>query len=549
MPHKTNWLLLIVWLSFVLRGIFYCSAFPIFEGFDEYAHFAVIQHIFFHHDIPNPRLADSSRQIAESLKLVPVAWVLRDDAEGLLSYEAYWRLSVPDRLERQARLRTLPPAWSSVDAVPRLPLYEAQQPPLYYWILSPLYSSVQSLDLPTQVWALRCASLLLASTVIPIGFVTARRVFSDHRAALGVAIVIASMPQLAMDAFRISNDSLSVALGGMAVYAVTTLWNSPPDLIRGMLAGLAIGAALLTKAYFLALLPWAAIVLLDVLFRDSQQRKAAGWQLAACLTTCLAVSGWYYWRVLTLTGTLTGEQNDIGAQTSHLSLTHAVRIMPWRPIFDFIAVSHIWLGNWSFLGVRTWMYRVIELIFVFALFGLVLHFVRPKTSLPKRKLVGILLMPCVFLLVGICFHAVQSFRSAGTIGTFGYYMFGLIVPEAIILLVGLFRLLPSGRRFLVVPVLALFFALLEQFGTTFILLPYYAGLIQHDSQGHLHTLEISQLTHGGVSRLFENLLANKASFLTAPELMIMMALSFGACVALTSVACAITFRRSRAASC
>jgi 4-amino-4-deoxy-L-arabinose transferase-like glycosyltransferase len=548
MAHKTNWLLLIVWLSFVLRGIFYCSAFPIYEGFDEYAHFAVIQHIFFHHDIPNPQLADSSRQIAESLKLVPVAWIIRDDAEGLLSYESYWRLSAADRLERQGRLRTLPPAWSSVDAVPRLPLYEAQQPPLYYWILLPLYSTVQSLDLPTQVWALRCASLLLASTVIPIAFVTAKKVFADHRAALGVAVVIASMPQFAMDAFRISNNSLSISLGGLAVYVVITLWNSPPNLIRGMLAGLVIGAALLAKAYFLVLLPWAAFVLISVLVRDRQQRKAPAWQLVACLTTSLAISGWYYWRLLTLTGTLTGEQNDIGAQTSQLSLTHAIGIMPWRSIFDFIAVSHIWLGNWSFLGVRTWMYRVIELVFVLAFFGLVLHFVRPRTSLPKRSPLGMLMMPCVFLFVGICFHAVQSFRSAGNIGTFGYYMFALIVPEAILLLVGLFRLLPDDWRLLAVPVIALFFALLEQFGTTFVLLPYYAGLIQHDSQGRLSTLKISQLAHGGSRRLFENLLANKASFLTAPDLMIMMALSFGACVALISVACAIATRRSRAAS-
>ncbi len=540
--NRTRWLLCIVWLSFLARGLFYCSAFPIFEGFDEYAHFALVQHIFLHHDLPNPRVADSSREIAESLKLVPSPWILRNAAEGLLGYEAYWRLSPQDRLERQMRLRNLPRSWSSLDAEPRLPLYEAQQPPLYYWILLPIYWSVESLDLPTQVWVLRCVSLLLASVIIPIAFVIAKRFLSDQRSALAVAIVIASMPQLAIDAFRVSNNSLSIAMGGLAVFAVMTLWNSPPHLTRAILVGLVVGAALLTKAYFLALLPWAAFVLVSALFCDSQRRRAAGWQLAAALTTSLAVSAWYYWRVLSSTGTLTGEINDVSAQTSRLPILDAIGRMHWHRILDFIALSHIWLGNWSFLGVRTWMYRVIELVFALALLGLVLQFARPRASLPKTKPLCVLGMPWLFLLLGLCFQAVQAFRGSGNVGTTGYYLYGLIVPEAILLLVGLFRLLPDGRGFWVVPVIALFFALLEQFGTNFILLPYYAGLIQHNSQGNLPSLQISQLAHGGAGRMFENLVANKPSFLTAPDLMLLTALSFCACVALTAIACAIAAR-------
>ena len=539
---KLRWLVYIVWLAFVLRGLFYCSAFPIFEGFDEYVHFGVIQRVFFHHEIANPRAADYSREIAESLKLVPVPWLLRDDAMGRLSHEAYWRLAPSDRLDRQMRLRTLPPSWASADAQPSWQLYEAQQPPLFHWIILPVYASVKSFDLPTRVWVLRCASLLLASTIIPIAFATAKRFFFDQRGALGVAIVVASMPQLAVDAFRISNEDLSIPMGGLAIFAVLTLWKSPPNLPRGILVGLVLSAALLTKAYFLALLPWAAFVLIGVLLRDPQHRRTAAWQMVAVLTTCLAASGWFYWRALSLTGTVTGEMNDVAAQTSRLSITGAIRIMPWRRILDFVAGTHIWLGNWSFLVVRTWMYRAIELVFVLAMSGLVLHFVRPRKSLPERTSLCVLIMPYVFLLLGALFQAVQGFRSAGNIGTMGYYLFALIVPEAIVLLAGLFRLLPDIYSLFFVPVLALFFNLLEQFGTTFLLLPYYAGIIQHDGSGHLPALKISQLAHGGISRLFDNLLANKPAFLTSWELMFMMALSFGAAVALVSIGCLVAVR-------
>ncbi len=541
-------LLLAVWLCFVLRGAFYCTAFPLWEGFDEYGHVALIQHIYFHHDLPDPRIADTPRDIAESRQLVAGPWSSRKDAPEILTQEEYWRLSAQDRSQREARLRSLPLAWSAEDAEPKMPLYEAQQPPLYYWLIMPVYWSVKSLDLPSRVWVLRLVTMLLASIAVPIAFVIARLFFQDQRAALGVAVVVASMPQLAINAFRTGNEGFSIALGSLAVLAVVSLWDTPPSPARGAVVGLSIGAALLTKTYFLALLPWAAFVLVSILLRDRRQRKAAGWQLAATMATSLVIAGWYYQRVWMLTGTLTGEQNDVGAQASHMWWADAVARMPWRRVFDFMAVSYIWIGNWSYLGVRSWMYRVVELVFVLALLGIVLQFVRARNSLPAAKSICILAMPGVLLLAGLCFQCVQSFRGSGKPGTMGYYLLCFVAAETIVLLVGLFRLLPDRYRLFAIPVLAILFNALEQFGTTFVLLPYYAGVIQHVSGGQVHALRISQLAHGGASRIFENLLANKPAFLTAPELMIMMALSFVAAVALVSIACAIAVPPPVAAS-
>ncbi len=479
---------------------------------------------------------------------MPAPWVLHDDSKGFLSYEEYWRLSAEDRSTRQARLRSLPPSRSTENAEPPLPLYEAQQPPLYYWLLTPVYWMVSSQELPTKIWVLRCVTLLLASIAIPLAFTTAKRFFRDQRAALGVAVIVASMPQLAIDAFRVSNEGLSIAMGSIAVLAVIRLWDSPASTIRGAVVGLALGAALLTKAYFLALLPWAAFVLVGVLMRDRKQRKAAGLQSVAALAVCLLVAGWYYQRVFALTGTLTSEQNDIGARASHISWADAIAANPWGRILDFIVGSYIWLGNWSFLVVRTWMYRSIEIVFALGLLGIIVQFVRVRSPLPKAGTICILAMPCILLLAGLGFHSIQGFRSAGNIGTMGYYLLCLVVPETILLFVGLFRLLPGRWGLLVAPVLAILFNALEQFGTTFLLLPYYAGKIQHDSTGHLPALKISELAHGGAASLFENLLANKPSFLTAPELMIMMALSLGAAFALITIACAISYTRATCSS-
>ena len=37
--------IVLLWICFLARGVFYCVALPLWEGFDEYAHFAYVQHI------------------------------------------------------------------------------------------------------------------------------------------------------------------------------------------------------------------------------------------------------------------------------------------------------------------------------------------------------------------------------------------------------------------------------------------------------------------------------------------------------------------------
>ena len=44
--RATRWLLAI-WLCFLARAFFYCAALPLWEGYDEWSHFAVVQRMAF----------------------------------------------------------------------------------------------------------------------------------------------------------------------------------------------------------------------------------------------------------------------------------------------------------------------------------------------------------------------------------------------------------------------------------------------------------------------------------------------------------------------
>src|SRR5205807_8491451 len=111
------------------------------------------------------------------------------------------------------------------------------------------------LSLPTRVWLLRLLSLLAASVLVPTSFLVARAVFGDDFGALGVTAVIAAMPGLMMTVCHVGNDSLAVALGGLFLLSLFRWKQEPGSMRRAIVLGVVFGLALLTKAYFLALVP------------------------------------------------------------------------------------------------------------------------------------------------------------------------------------------------------------------------------------------------------------------------------------------------------
>ncbi|MDP8979309.1 MAG: hypothetical protein M3O35_01815 [Acidobacteriota bacterium] len=105
MPPR--WTLAILWLCFILRALFYCSTIPLWEGYDEFSHFAFIQHFATTGTLPDPRHTNTSREIEESMRLAPMPWMQRDVRQNV-THDAWWQLPDAARADREQRLRSLP---------------------------------------------------------------------------------------------------------------------------------------------------------------------------------------------------------------------------------------------------------------------------------------------------------------------------------------------------------------------------------------------------------------------------------------------------------
>ena len=471
-----------LWLCVLAKLIFYSSFVPLWEGYDEFAHFAFVEYLVGTHTLPDLRSAVVPGDVADSLRTLPMPWTVRDWIG--IPHDDYWRGRHPE------------------PANPPVRLYEAQQPPLAYVLFTAPYALVRNRSLATRAWVVRIAGSLIVSCVIPLGFLLARRAFGDAGRALGAIAIVASMPELMMTADHGGNEPLAILLGTACVLALVSR--------RALLTGALLGLGLLTKAYFLTLVPLVAIVF----FRQKRQMLTA-------FAAAIAISGWWYARAIYVTGSLTGTQFSAATARSFNPIH-------WRGVADFALISHIWLGGWSFLVVRTWMYRAVEFVMLAAAVGLILRLARKRLSEPVAICAGTLLS----FMAGMVYFAYVTWHATGDAAVFGYYACALVVPEAICLVAGLSRFL--------VPAIVTLFGVLEVCGTVFYLMPYYAGMTVHTARGGVPAGRLSQIFS---AEIFRNLAVNKPGFLSPGVLMALWLIFLAALAAIIGIGFCSVFQR------
>jgi hypothetical protein len=518
----------LIWTLFIIKGAFYCLLFPVWEGYDEFAHFAFVQHLAVHHELPVPQTR-VSKGIQESLALAPLPWSLRHWPAPYLTHDAYWQLSAGDRADRETRLRAIPSSPAKESGTDFL--YEEKQPPLYYFILLPVFMALQGLSLLNAVFALRLVSVLIVSSLVPIAFITARYVFDSNAVALQIAALIAALPELYIDVARVGNESLAIPLCSLFVFASL---RTVDESRRIWWAAVALAFGLLTKAYVVTLVP--VFLVLCIVAVWPQPRKGLAFSSVISFVALGLAGLWYYHAAADNSG-IWIDASPTQAM-GPIAMLKRIPAVDWRTAAQSLSLSHLWVGNWSFLQTRSWMYRVFEGIGVLALLGFVraqFDLLRSETGTLREG--HILLLAGVYFsfLTGIAYHVLVNFINSDISSSTGWYLYAVILPEVLLITVGLFLLLPARCRRFAVPVSIGCFALLELYTAHFLLIPYYTGFIAHAPTGALKSFHIAQLQDGGFREMVVRLAANRPPYFNGPVLLILWGMFILSTVALVVI--------------
>jgi hypothetical protein len=500
---RSNWLqrsaVAIVMLLFIVRGLFYCVLQPIWEGYDEWAHFAYVQHIAQRASLPD-RKDQVSPEVRRSLEIAPLPYAPDRPASGV-THDDFWRL--PEQ-QRQARLRELHSCCSQqpTDVPTRFLQYEAQQPPLYYLLLTLPYVAAQGMSLPARVYLLRVISLAITSLVFPLAFAIARRVFDSERLAFAATLLIACLPGLYVDVCRVGNESLAIVLTAAVVLCALRVIDDDARPLDWLMLGCSLGAALLTKSYALAFIPIVPGlgILRYILYRESGRRIATGTLIALAAT--VSIGGWWYWHTWRVTGTLSGEMMDVAANSFGLNeKIAAVFRIQWLRVVDSIAFTYIWTSGWSFLGVRSWMYRVFEIIGALALLGLLILPVqvaaKKRHSKSWAKTVVIAYAP-LLLCLAVAYQALAIYLAKGLTTGVGWYLYAGVASEVVLVGIGFATLLGARAARAILALTSALALALDLYSVNFLLAPYYTGMIAHDPiTGHLSAFHIGSIAEIG----------------------------------------------------
>ena len=502
-----------VWVCFAVRLLFYCAMLPLWEGYDEWAHFATIRRMAVRGELLVARQAPIPRDVEASFELAPAPWEMRSLPPPSFTQDGYWGLGREERERRESALRAMPAEWQREDGTGAFTAYEALQPPLYYWMMAPALRVCRGLGagLAGQVLLLRFLSALLASLVVPLVFLVGRQVWGDSRIALGCAAIVALMPGLALDVARVGNDCLAVALFTALTWLAVKTVQEGLTLKLAAATGVVLGLGLLTKAYFLTAIPAVFAVLVYAWWRARGGRWAVAARAVLLASISLLLAGWWYLRNLRSTGTLSGLSESVmlrGAGPGEM-LRQATGI-DWAKAIDAIVFSHLYFGGWSSLTVRSWMYHVFYAAILAAAVGLALSLRRP----------AVLALLAIYLSfwLGQLYNVTLLYMSKGLAVSMGWYMYAVVGAEVTLCVAGLRSLLPSRAAGWVAAAGAALFALLDLYALHAVAIPYYTGMIQHRVDGSLGALHWAAFRAVGIGGAVERLTAFKSPFVAAPVL-------------------------------
>jgi len=273
-----------------LRVLVFSAAFPFFNNVDERRHFDLVMKYAYGHVPLGVELISPATLPYLSHYASPEFLAAPESFEGGY-YGPFWTHPAEEVAPTLAKIEEI---WSTT------PNQECSQPPLYYAVAGAWFHIGQWTGAKdgTALYWVRFLNVALITALVWLAYVAARLVFPDQVAMrLGVPLLVAFIPQ---DAFYgIDNDVLSPICFGVTFICLARWFREdPPRIGLGIVTGLSIAAAYLTKLSNLPLIFVAITAIAYWCFSRARSRKLrAAIPALTALVCCAAIpiAAWMIW--------------------------------------------------------------------------------------------------------------------------------------------------------------------------------------------------------------------------------------------------------------
>jgi hypothetical protein len=327
-------------LAVFLVGMAHIFFLPLWEGYDEPAHFSYVQ-----------ELADTGRapQAGKDLLSLDI-----QHYEGPRPYPELGVLGHPSYREFEDTQSVVlgDGPTSFLGAGPGN--WEAQHPPLFYWLMVPVYSLTKDLGWKPMMLAMRtiCWSIAAIGLWVLTLSPTNDREEGSLRAAALLWPLIA--PEFFPEMSRLGNDSLCLFFAS-ALWVLALRVTPKTGRSHTLASGTLLGLGLLTKAFFVPI--GVGFLALVFMRRRGATPILAAAHVAGAAMVAALISSWWYVADLRSTGVFGGGNEFAAAKKAGLVtglLTNFHFLSFAKGLFG-IASTAAWAGTWSFAVYHAWM--------------------------------------------------------------------------------------------------------------------------------------------------------------------------------------------------
>lgn len=411
-------------------GLGYIFLLPVFEGFDETAHYSRIREI-----------RGSTLSVLKQESYIDQVIVNYSGPQSYSSgYPPFSHQNTYDNFFNQKNLvdgyqdkyshKPLNSEFIPSDQIN----WQIQHPPLYYFLFSALNFLSENLSLTSQFFTLRFFSYILAISGVFLGFIALH-----HFIGYGDQIKIANMrlgfliypiifPMFFLEFARIGNDSLCILLVGVMTYLMSRWSNKKNNSLIALAIGLTLALGLITKALFMPIVAAIGLVLLvSILRRKNQMIRLELFKGAFLifLPICLIGGGWYLFKYFMVGDPGLGYESFKLAQQGGL-------VNGLKNHFDFIAfirglivplVTFIWAGTWSLVRMPLLSYIPLLVMAAWLLWSYILL----EKDARVLNLTSILVPSFLFMYLGLAWH-VMIMIGLNEVGTSPGWYFHILMP-------------------------------------------------------------------------------------------------------------------------
>ena len=508
--------IILLLLGNFLLGASYISMLPIWEGFDETAHFSYIQQVADNRKLPLDGKDPISTDIEKYYDYAPVPQALFSEilAKDRLSYQSFFSQS------REFLSNSKEFIHSPVNPRKYFPgrgyNWESQHPPLYYILLSPIYSATSRLSWGKQIFILRIVSYTFAWLGLVIAAFTcleiAKNLSSYNKsyllswASIGAGLWPIFFPAWFSDMARIGNDSLCCLLLSLIWFISIKMTSLEISFKYFLLLGSLLGLGCLTKVIFI---PITVGVLSFWLFREWKLRGLIGFlkTMRLCsfvIIIIVASSGWWYWNNYVQYGVISGNIDlKLLKQTGTLwnGLETNFSFFQWVRSNAALLVTFGWVGSWSLVKPPLIFLTPIIIILLLLVYAY-LQTIRHSKIISSEWLPVWLVLP---ILIGLSYHILVRIALTGEgRGTPGFYLHILAAPMSAALGLSLHKI--WGNNFLRTIIQILFgYIILFSIGTTWCQSLFFSGLISASKEERIYSFAEQLPPFFGLAEVYQRL--------------------------------------------